>query len=99
ENAAKCEQLVYAELQKLREQPLPESSLKKYKLQLLGQMAIGSEQKENLALSYGKSFMRYGKIDDLETVRKKINDITAEELQTIAQEIFQEEQLSVLRYV
>ena len=99
ENAAKCEQLVYAELQKLREQPLPESALKKYKLQLLGQMAIASEQKENLALSYGKSFMRYGKIDDLETVRKKINAITAEELQTIAQEIFQEEQLSVLRYI
>ena len=43
--------------------------------------------------------MRYGKIDDLETVRKKINAITAEELQTIAQEIFQEEQLSVLRYI
>ena len=98
ENAAKCEQLVYAELQKLREQPLAESALKKYKLQLMGQMAIAGEQKENMALSYGKSYMRYGKIDELETIRKRINDITPQQLQLVAQEIFQKDLLSVLIY-
>lgn len=99
DNAERCEQLIYAELQKLREQPLSNNALKKYKLQLMGQIAIATEQKENLALSYGKSFMRYGKIDDLETVRKRINEITAEKLQTIAIEIFDQKALSVLKYV
>jgi len=99
DNAAKCEQLVYAELQKLREQPIPHTALKKYKLQLLGQMAIANEQKENLALSLGKSFMRYNKIDELEVVRKRIEAITPEELQVIAREVFEPSELSVLKYL
>lgn len=99
ENAARCEQLVYNELQKLREQPISENALKKYKLQLMGQMAIANEQKENLALGLGKSFLRYGQIADLETIRKRIESITSEQLQNIAIEVFDVEQLSVLKYV
>jgi predicted Zn-dependent peptidase len=99
ENAARCEQLVMTELQKLREQHMPENTLKKYKLQLMGQMAIASEQKENLALSLGKSFLRYGKIDDMEVVKEHINAVTSEQLHEIANEIFNPEQLSVLKYV
>jgi predicted Zn-dependent peptidase len=99
DNAARCEQLVYNELQKLREQPLSANALKKYKLQLMGQMAISTEQKENLALSLGKSFLRYGKIDDLDVVKQRIEEVTAEKLQEIANEIFNPEQLSVLKYL
>lgn len=99
ENAARCEQLILAELQKLREQPLPETALKKYRLQLVGQMAIASENKENMALSLGKSYMRYGKIDDLDVVKQMIEEVTAEKLQAIANEIFDIKQLSVLKYV
>jgi len=99
ENAIRCEQLVHNELQKLREQHLSDNALKKYKLQLVGQMAISSENKENMALSLGKSFLRYGKIDDLETIKRLIDAVTAEQLQVIANEIFNTEQLSVLKYV
>ncbi len=98
ENATRCEQLVYAELQKLREVPLSENALKKYKLQLMGQMAISSEQKENYALSLGKSFLRYGKIEDLESVKKRIEALTAEKLQEIAIEMYNPDELSVLVY-
>ena len=98
ENANRCEQLVYAELQKLREQEIPENALKKYKLQLIGQMAIASENKENLALSLGKSFMRYGKIDTLEVVKQHIEEVTAHQLKRIANEIFNPEMFSVLKY-
>ena len=98
ENAAKCEQLVRNELQKLGEQKIPENKLKKYKLQLMGQMAISSENKENLALSIGKSYLRYNKIDELEEIKKLIDAVTAEQLQAIAIEIFNPEQLSVLKY-
>jgi len=99
ENVNRCEQLVYNELQKLREQLLPENALKKYKLQLVGQMAISSEHKENLALSLGKSFLRYDKIDDLDVIKQMIEAVTAEKLQQIANEIFDMKQLSVLKYV
>jgi len=99
ENANRCEQLVLNELQKLREQLLTENALKKYKLQLVGQMAISSEQKENLALTIGKSFLRYGKIDDIEIIKQHIEAVTAEQLQQIALEIFNPAQLSVLKYL
>ena len=89
---------VLAELQKLREVPLSDNALKKYKLQLVGQMAISSEQKENFALSLGKSFMRYGKIEDLEVVKQRIEAITAEKLQKIAMDMFDPKDLSVLIY-
>jgi predicted Zn-dependent peptidase len=99
ENAVRCEQLVYSELQKLRENKISENSLKKYKLQLMGQMAISSEHKENLALSIGKSFLRYNKVDDLNEIRKKIEAITADDLQKIANEIFKVEDFTVLKYI
>jgi len=98
ENAARCEQLVLAELQKLRDQPLSVNALKKYKLQLMGQMSISSEQKENFALSLGKSYLRYGKIEDLDSVKKRIEALTPEKLQEIAVEIFNPTELSVLVY-
>lgn len=98
ENAVRCEQLVYAALQKLRTQPIAENALKKYKLQLMGQMAISSENKEHLALSLGKSFMRYGEIEGLQTIKQKIDAIPAQKLMEIANEIFNPEKLSVLKY-
>ena len=97
-NADKCEQLVYNELKKLRDKKLSETVLKKYKLQLMGQMAISSENRESMALSLGKSFLRYGKVDDLDEIRKKIDTVTAEQLQRIANEIFVADKLSVLKY-
>jgi predicted Zn-dependent peptidase len=98
DNAERCQELVYAELKKLRDQPIAEAALKKYKLQLMGQMAISSENKESLALSIGKSFLRYGKVDELDTIRQRIEAITAKQLHEIALEIFDTTQFSTLIY-
>jgi predicted Zn-dependent peptidase len=99
ENADRCEQLVHIELQKLCDQQLKENALKNYKLQLIGQLAISSEHKENLALNYGKSFLRYGKIDETGVIKQKIEMVTAAQLHKIANEIFNPKQLTVLKYV
>jgi len=98
DNSQRCEELVYSELAKLREKKISESALKKYKLQLKGQMAIASEIKENMALSMGKSFLRFDKIDSLDVTHKRIQSITSDELYEIANEIFNPEQFSVLIY-
>lgn len=98
DNARRCEDLVYAALAKLRDQKISDSALKKYKLQLMGQLAIGSENKENMALSIGKSFLRYNRLEDLEQVRRNIESVTAEQLQEIAQQIFVPEQFTTLIY-
>lgn len=98
ENINKCVDLVYSELNKLKQKTLSASALKKYKLQLMGQMAIASEQKESLALSLGKSYLRYGVIEDLGHVKKRIELITGEKLQEIANEIFDFNAISTLKY-
>jgi len=64
----------------------------------MGQMAIATEHKENLALSLGKSYLRYGKIDNLDVVKQYIEAVTAERLQEIANEIFDKKQLTILKY-
>ena len=61
-------------------------------------MAISSENKENLALSLGKSLLRYGKVNDLSVIRQKIEAITSEDLQKIANEIFNFDQFTTLKY-
>lgn len=98
ENAAKCEKLIRNELAGLCNNTITVQKLKRYKLQLMGQMAISSENKENLALSLGKSYLRFGRFDELEEVRTKINAITPEQLQRVACEIFNPDKLTILKY-
>lgn len=97
-NANKCEQLIQQELHKLRNTKLKDNVLEKYKIQLLGQMVIASENKEHHALSLGKSFLRYGKIDNFKTIRERIEAINANQLIEIANEIFDPQQLVSLKY-
>ena len=98
ENTDKCEKLVRNELAALCINRITDQKLKKYKLQLMGQIAISSENKENLALSLGKSYLRFGKFDEMEEVRKKIYAITSEQLQRVANEIFNPDNLTILKY-
>lgn len=97
-NFKKCERLVLQELRKLREEKISESMLKKYKLQLLGQMAIGMEQKENAATGLGKSVLRYGKADSIQVVKEHLMAVTADHLQSMAQVVCKEDDLSTLKY-
>ena len=90
--------LVHKELKKLREQKLSPTQLSKSKQQLIGQIALSEENNCNVMLGMGKSILIHNKIDDLEAVHKKINAITAEKLQDIANEIFNKENLSSLTY-
>ena len=98
ENADKCEKLVRKELMKLCDNRISDHKLKKYKLQLMGQLAIAGENKESMALSLGKSYLRYGKFDSNEQVREKIESITTERLQQVACDIFDVKKMTVLKY-
>jgi predicted Zn-dependent peptidase len=98
-DAVRCEKLVMNELKKLREKPIGNKLLKQYKLQLMGQLAISNEANENYALNLGKSFLRYGSVNTLVEIREKIEKITSVQLQRIANEIFSETQISILKYV
>ncbi|MCG8473974.1 MAG: insulinase family protein [Cytophagales bacterium] len=97
-NKQKAIQIVLRELRQLREKPLGSMQLKRVKDQLIGQLAMAEENNLNILLVLAKSILDLGKVDSLDQVIEKVNSVTAEELQRVAQEVFSEERLSQLVY-
>lgn len=91
--------IVMKELKKLREVSLGTIQLHNAKEQLIGQLAMAEENYTNLMLMLGKSLLDLQKVEDIEEIYKKINDITATELQDIANEMFDEKSLSMLTFM
>jgi predicted Zn-dependent peptidase len=98
-NADKTFSLIQKELKKLKEIPLGVNQLHQAKQQLIGQIALGQESKVSIMLAIGKTLMVYNKVDDLSDIFKKIESITAQSLQEIANELFDENKLSTLTYI
>ncbi|TAJ11461.1 insulinase family protein [Marinilabiliaceae bacterium JC017] len=98
DNLDRSLQIIDVELRKLRNKALGIMQLHKACRQLKGQMAIASENRENLMLSMGKSYMLYNRVDSLEEIYAKIDNISAEKLLSIANEIFDAQKLSYLIY-
>lgn len=97
-NNERCINLCKKELQKLREQPINEKKLQHYKRQIVGQLMIASQNRENVALSMARSFLHLNKYNDFDTTAQEISNITTEQLQNVAIEIFNEQQLSSLLF-
>jgi len=86
------------ELKKLKENRLGTLQLSKAKNQIKGYLARGYEHHENLMLSMGKSLLVFDKIESLEEVCRKIDSITASELLETANEVFDNDRISMLIY-
>ena len=98
ENLEKSIKLVKKEFARLRENKLGVMQLKKAKRQLFGQIAINAENNANLLLAIGKSYLLFNKVDQLDDIRQKIEAITVEDIQEIANEVLNEKKLSMLIY-
>ena len=98
ENIDKCLQLASRELQRIKNEPLSHTQLSIAKKQLLGQLIISTESNESYMLSGGKSFLIYNEVDSFEKVAAKINHISASDLMDVANEIFDEKNISSLIY-
>jgi predicted Zn-dependent peptidase len=98
ENLDQAQYLVNKELRKMKEIPMGIIQLSRAKKQMIGQLAISAETREDLMLSIGKSYLFFNKVDTLEAIFEKIEQITASEIMDIANEIFDESQNSVLIY-
>lgn len=98
EDTEKCLNVIYKELKNLRDKEMPSSQLERAKKQLMGQLAIAKENRENSALSMAKSFLFFGMDESNAVVAEKISKITSQQLLEIANEIFEEDKLSTLIY-
>lgn len=97
-NLGRCKELVYRELEKAVNVPLTNSELRRAKKQFLGQLFISQDNAETQCLSMGKSIMVYDKIYPYEYSRKLVENITAEQLQSVAREVLRRDRLSELIY-
>ena len=95
---ARCLQLCRREMRELCEKPLGARQLQKAKRQMVGQLVLSSENYENLVLSIGKSFLVYGKVDELDDICAEVEEMTSDLLLEVAREIFAEDRQSVLIY-
>ncbi len=98
EEVERCIGLVHKELKKLRENCLSRSQLAAAKKQIIGQIGVASDNFENNALDMGKAFLHYGHFEEHQEVFKRIEALTSEQLLDVANEMFDEQRLSLLIY-
>lgn len=99
ENLERSINVASKELRKLREVRLGTIQLHKAKQQMKGNLARAYENYESYMLSIGKSLLVYDKIEPVEHIYRKIEEINPSELLGIANEVFAGDKLSTLIYL
>lgn len=92
----KCIDLIYKELEKLKNQKLGTLQLQYAKKQFIGQLAISNESKLNEMLSIGRSALFFDEVDTMEEVIQKFLSVTADDILEVANEIFDKDKFSIL---
>ena len=92
----RCLRLVHRELDKIVQKPLSTTQLRNAKRQLKGQIAIACDNHEQFALDFGKSFLHYGWEKDITHLYDSIDKVTAEDVQKVANELFDRDRLITL---
>ena len=92
----RCLRLVRHELDRMMQRPLSERHLAAAKRQLKGQIAIACDNREQFALDFGKSYLHHGHERNLDELFARIDAITAEDIQTVANELFATDRLTTL---
>jgi predicted Zn-dependent peptidase len=83
------------ELRKLRDERVPEDELRRTKELRKGRLLMGFEDSRSVAAWIGSQEATYGEIKTPEEVMAKIEAVTAEEVQELAQELFRPDRLSL----
>ena len=92
----RCLLLVRKELDKFMQKPLSDAQLKAAKKQIKGQIGVACDNRENFALDFGKSFLHYGWEKNVDRLYEQVDEITAAQIQAVAQELFDKDRLTTL---
>ena len=95
----RCRRLLERELCRFIDKPLTAAQLAAAKKQLCGQVGISTDASESHALALGKTFAHYGLHRDIERIVSAINDVTADEVQRVAAEVYAPDRLTTLIYL
>ncbi|MGN6397881.1 MAG: M16 family metallopeptidase [Mucilaginibacter sp.] len=98
EKTDKAMRLVHKELKKLRNNKLGSLQLHQAKQKFIGQIALAEENRMSLIISMAKSLLDFNYVDTLQQVFDKINAVTADQLLTISNEIFDDSRMITLLF-
>jgi predicted Zn-dependent peptidase len=70
--------------------------LKAAQQQIKGQIGVACDHRLQFALDFGKNFLLYGWEKDINSLFQQIDNVTAEDIIEVANELFQEEKLMTL---
>ena len=93
-----CLELCHKELKQLRDTRLTAAQLQRALRQLEGQMAISAENQENNALAMAKQMRYHHHAPAWQETFAKVKEISAEQLQDVANEVFAPEKIYTLLY-
>ncbi|MBQ2290723.1 MAG: insulinase family protein [Paludibacteraceae bacterium] len=93
-----CLELVHGELKKLRDVRLTSAQLQRALRQLQGQLAISAENQENSALAMAKQMLYHHRAPQWQETFAKVQKITSEQLQEVANEVFDTNKIATLQY-
>ena len=95
-NSDLCLELIDNEIRKLQQSHITSRQLSMAKRQFIAQYAISMEGNEGYMFGLGKSLLIDNEVDTFEDICRKINELRAEELTEVANEIFHNN--SILMY-
>ena len=93
-----CIELCHKELKQLRGTRLTATQLQRALRQLEGQLAISAENQENNALAMAKQMLYHHRAPQWQETFAKVQKITPEQLQEVANEVFAPEKIYTLLY-
>lgn len=98
-NLEKCLDAVWKVIRRMQDEEYSQTALKAAKKQLLGQLAISSDNGETQCLSMGKSLLSFGTVFSSKHNTEAIEAISAENVRNVACKIFAPERTSSLIFL
>lgn len=97
-NIQKAIKLVHEEFDKVCSTKIDEKSLEQAKEQLKGHIALSLDSNLEIMFSIAKSVLIFDKVDTMLELKEKVDTISSEDIQRIAQDVFDSKNLSNLIY-
>ena len=99
ENLKKATDLAEKTLNYYKDNKMSSRQLHEAKKQIIGQMALAQDSGSALMFNLGKSLYLFNRIDTMQEVFRRLEEITSEQIQQAAIDTFHFEKMNVLAYV
>ncbi|MDZ4861226.1 MAG: pitrilysin family protein [Candidatus Hydrogenedentes bacterium] len=96
ENLKKTYELAFAEIRKLRDEPIPQEELELNREQLKGSVLMALESTFNRMTRMAKSYMYHGRIISADEIITGIESVTAEQIRQLAEDRYTPDQCALV---